>query len=121
MEKRELICIGCPTGCVLHAEIAGGRDVRITGNGCKIGETYGTKECTNPTRILTSTVEVMGKDRVMLPIKTERDVPKYKIIECLKALKGIKVNAPINMGDIILKDVANTGVNFIATKAIQSN
>lgn len=118
MEKRELICIGCPTGCVLHAEISGEKDVRITGNSCKIGVTYGVKECTNPTRILTSTVEVIGKDRVMLPVKTERDVPKGKIVECLKALKGIKVNAPIKMGDIILKDVANTGVNFIATKSI---
>jgi len=118
MENRELICIGCPTGCVLHAEISGEGDVHITGNTCKIGVTYGTKECTNPTRILTSSVEVIGVDKVMLPIKTERDVPKDKIIECMKALKGIKVKAPINIGDIILKDVANTGVNFIATKSI---
>jgi CxxC motif-containing protein len=118
MEMRELICIGCPTGCVLHAEISDKGDVRITGNACKIGVTYGAKECTNPTRILTSCVEVVGRDNVMLPIKTERDVPKDKILECMKALKGIKVNAPIKIGDIILKDVANTGVNFIATKSI---
>lgn len=118
MEKRELICIGCPTGCVLHAEINDGSDVRITGNACKIGETYGVKECTNPTRILTSTVEVIGKDKVMLPVKTQSDVPKDKILECMKALKGIKVKAPISMGDIILENVASTGVNFIATKDI---
>jgi CxxC motif-containing protein len=118
MEQRELICIGCPTGCVLHAEISGGSYVRITGNACKIGEIYGVKECTNPTRILTSTVEVIGKDKVMLPVKTQRDVPKDKILECMKALKGIKVNAPINIGDIILENVANTGVNFIATRNI---
>ncbi|MCB2289810.1 DUF1667 domain-containing protein [Clostridium sp. CS001] len=118
MEKRELICIGCPTGCMLSAEISDESNVRITGNACKIGETYGMKECISPTRILTSTVEVIGTDKLMLPVKTERDVPKDKILECIKALKGIKVKAPINIGDIILKDVANTGVNFIATKDI---
>ncbi|MCJ7688061.1 MAG: DUF1667 domain-containing protein [Clostridiaceae bacterium] len=118
MEKRELVCIGCPLGCALTAEISDNKDVQITGNNCKIGEQYGKKECTNPTRILTSIVEVTGKKRIMLPVKTESAVPKGKIEECIKALKGVKVKAPINIGDIILKDVANTGVNFIATKRI---
>lgn len=118
MERRELVCIGCPMGCNLCAEISDGNVVKISGNSCKIGETYGIKECTNPTRILTSSVEVVGKERIMLPVKTEKDVPKSKIEECMKALKGIKVNAPIKIGDIILQDVANTGVNFIATKSI---
>ena len=121
MEKRELVCIGCPKGCALCAEISDNNNVHITGNSCKIGEEYGIKECTNPTRILTSTVEVIGSGGIMLPVKTETDVPKNKIRECMKALKGIKVNAPINMRDIILKNVANTGVNFIATKKIENN
>lgn len=120
MEKRELVCIGCPKGCALCAEISD-NNVRITGNSCKIGETYGQKECTNPTRILTSTVEIIGRNGMMLPVKTEKDVPKNKIQECMNALKGIKVNAPINMRDIILENVANTGVNFIATKKIENN
>ena len=79
MEKRELICIGCPTGCVLHAEINSDGDVSITGNSCKIGVTYGVKECTNPTRILTSSVEVIGTDKVMLPIKTKEMFQKIKL------------------------------------------
>ena len=119
MEKRELVCIGCPMGCALCAEISDYNNVSITGNSCKIGVEYGIKECTNPTRILTSTVEIIGREGMMLPVKTERDVPKNKIKECMRALKGIKVNAPINLGDIILKDVANTGINFIATKSIK--
>ena len=118
MEKRELVCIGCPIGCVLFAEISDDGNVRITGNSCKIGEEYGIKECTSPTRIVTSTVEVIGSKELMLSVKTERDVPKDKIEECMKALKGIKVNTPINMGDIIVQNVANTGVNFIATKSV---
>lgn len=118
MEKRELVCIGCPIGCVLCAEISDGGKVQISGNSCKIGEEYGIKECTNPTRIVTSTVEVIGRQGLMLPVKTERDIPKNKIEKCMKALKGLKVKAPINMGDIIVQNVADTGVNFIATKSV---
>ncbi|MGH4120532.1 DUF1667 domain-containing protein [Clostridium sp.] len=119
MEKRELVCIGCPMGCALTAEISDNKEVKITGNNCKIGQEYGVKECTNPTRILTSTVEIIGRDDIMLPVKTETDVPKDKIEICIKALKGIKVNVPINIGDIILENVAGTGVNFIATRTIE--
>jgi len=118
MEKRELVCIGCPIGCVLFAEISDDGNVRITGNSCKIGEEYGIKECTNPTRIVTSTVEIIGRQGLMLPVKTERDIPKDKIEECMKALKGLKVKVPINMGDIIVQNVADTGVNVIATKSV---
>ena len=120
MVKRELVCIGCPLGCAITAEISDNNDVKITGNSCKIGQEYGVKECTNPTRILTSTVPIIGREDIMLPVKTERDVPKDKIEVCIKALKGIRVNAPINIGDIILRNVANTGVNFIATRTIES-
>ncbi|MCB2289804.1 DUF1667 domain-containing protein [Clostridium sp. CS001] len=121
MEKRELICIGCPMGCVLYVEIGDGSNVQVTGNSCKIGEEYGIKECTSPTRILTSTVEVIHGRELMLPVKTEKDIPKNKIEECMRDLKKVKVNAPINIGDIILKNVANTGVSFIATKSIKNN
>jgi CxxC motif-containing protein len=118
MEKRELVCIGCPLGCALTAEISDNNEVKITGNNCKIGQKYGVKECTNPTRILTSTVEIIGRDDIVLPVKTETGVPKDKIEICIKALKGIKVNTPINIGDIILENVADTGANFIATRSI---
>jgi len=60
MEKRELICIGCPMGCPLTVELENGEIKTITGYTCKKGETYARKEVTNPTRIVTSTVRVEG-------------------------------------------------------------
>ena len=52
----------------------------------------------------------------MVSVKTKEDIPKGKIFECVKALKGITVEAPVHIGDVILKDVAGTGVDIIATK-----
>jgi CxxC motif-containing protein len=51
-------------------------------------------------------------------VKTERDVPKDKIAECIEKLRGLVIDAPIKVGDIILENIADTGVNIIATKSI---
>ena len=118
MDNRELVCIGCPMGCSLSAEIYEDGNIKITGNTCKIGETYGIKECTNPTRTITSTVEIIGGEMKMLPIKTEKDIQKDKIQECMKALAGVKVKVPVKIGDVIIENIAGTGVNIIATKNV---
>lgn len=116
MEKRELICIGCPLGCPVTVTMEGGEVTAVTGNTCKRGDVYARKEVTNPTRIVTSTVKVEGGTVDMVSVKTREDVPKAKIFDCVKALKGVVVKAPVCIGDVILKDVAGTGVDVIATK-----
>ena len=118
MEERRLICIGCPMGCPLVVTMDGGEVVSVTGNTCKRGEIYGRKEVTNPTRIVTSTVRVSGGSIDMVSVKTKEDIPKGKIFECVKALKGVSVQAPVHIGDVILEDVAGTGVPIVATKNV---
>lgn len=116
MEKRELICIGCPMGCPLSVELEQDQVVRVKGNTCKRGEVYAQKEVTNPTRIVTSTVLVEGGKVSMVSVKTKEDIPKAKIFECVKALQGVTVKAPVHIGDVIVPNVAGTGVDIVATK-----
>ncbi len=120
METRELTCIGCPMGCSLTVEMNEKEVVSVTGNTCKRGDVYARKEVTNPTRIVTSSVMVEGGNLAAVSVKTKEDIPKGKIFDCMKALKGVKVQAPVHIGDIIVKDVAGTGVDVIATKNIFS-
>ncbi|MEA4828099.1 MAG: DUF1667 domain-containing protein [Clostridium sp.] len=117
-EVRNLICIGCPIGCELEVTIKEGKVEDVKGNTCLRGKTYAEKECTNPTRIVTSSVKVNGGEIDSVSVKTKSDIPKDKIMECIEALKGIVVNAPINTGDVIVEDVASTGVDIIATKTV---
>lgn len=119
MEKRELICIGCPLGCMVTVEMENGEIKSVTGNTCKRGDDYARKEVMNPTRIVTSTVMVKGGNLDMVSVKTRNDIPKGKIFDCVRALKGVCVEAPVHIGDVILKDVCGTGVDVIATKEIQ--
>ena len=118
MEEKNLTCIGCPMGCFLTVKIKDGEVQSVEGNSCKRGAVYGRKEVTNPTRIVTSTVRVTGGDADMVSVKTKEDIPKGKIFECVKALKTVEVPAPVHIGDVLLKDVAGTGVDIVATKNV---
>lgn len=119
MEKKTLTCISCPLGCQVTAEISKGEIVSVTGNTCKRGDVYARKELTNPTRIVTSTVEVIGGQSSRLPVKTRTDIPKGKIFDCVLALKELRVKAPLKVGDVVLENVCGTGVDIIATKTIR--
>ncbi len=118
MERKELICIGCPLGCNLTVEMDGGQVVSVNGNTCKRGDDYARKELTDPRRIVTSTVPVAGGNLPVVSVKTATDIPKNKIRECLLALKGVTLTAPVQIGDVIVENVADTGVDVIATKSI---
>ena len=115
MEKRELICIGCPMGCPMTVELENGEVVSVKGNTCKRGDIYARKEVTNPTRIVTSTVRVKGGIRPVVSVKTANDIPKAKIFEVMDDINGIVAEAPVTIGEVLLKNVAGTGVDVIAT------
>ena len=114
-ERKEFVCIRCPLGCNITVEFED-KDIKsIAGNTCPRGADYVTKELTDPRRIVTSLVKVQGGERPVVSVKTAADIPKDKIMNCIKELKNIEVSAPVHIGDVILQDVCSTGVNIVAT------
>ena len=113
---QELICINCPRGCHLQIESNATQNgkLRVTGNACPKGEAYAKAEVTNPTRMVTGLVRVAGM-RKPLPVKTKVAVPKAKIDAVLFALHQATVQLPVRIGDVIIPDVAETGVDVVAT------
>ena len=120
MEKRDLICIGCPLGCPLTVTIEHDEVTEVKGNTCPKGDAYARKEVTNPTRIVTSTVVVEGGVAPMVSCKTAADIPKGKIFDVTDALKDVIAKAPVTIGDVLLADAAGTGVDIIATKNVEA-
>ena len=116
MEKHELTCIVCPMGCRVTVETEGAQ-TRVSGNQCKRGEAYCRQEVACPVRTVTSLVAVSGGEHPLCPVKTAQAVPKAKIPEVLKALRSLRVQAPVAIGDVLLKDIAGTGVDLVATAA----
>lgn len=118
MKEKDLVCICCPMGCIL--QISGNYDkILVSGNQCRRGEIYAKKEITDPVRTLTGTVRVKGGDLILVPVKTDKEIPKDKIFECMDLIHNTQAIAPVVIGDIIIKNAAGTGANIVATKAVQ--
>ena len=109
----KMICISCPKGCELEVTQTGA-EVSVTGNACPRGEAYGRAELVNPTRMVTGLVRVAGM-RKPLPVKTRTAVPKAKIDAVLFAFHQTTVQLPVKIGDVIIPNVAETGVDIVAT------
>lgn len=117
MRDQNLTCIGCPLGCSISVSLSDNGEVsENTGNTCKKGEEYARKEVTNPSRVVTSIVKINNGDVNMVSVKTAEDIPKGKIFDCMEALKKVTVTAPVQIGEVIIKNVCGTGVDVIATK-----
>lgn len=114
-KEKELVCICCPLGCRLKVFAENGKTC-VLGNHCKRGKEYAVKELFHPMRSLTTTVRVKGGAYPLVPVRTNREIPKEKIRECMKILKGMVVTAPIKAGDVLVKDIAGTGSDIIASK-----
>lgn len=120
MESRTLTCICCPMGCQITVETNGDEIISVSGNTCKRGDTYARKEITAPSRTVTTTVRVAGGAAPVVSVKTRSDIPKGQIFACIRCLKDVTVEAPVRIGDVILSDVAGTGVDIVATKNVSA-
>ena len=113
---KELICIVCPKGC--HLKVDEEHGWAVSGNSCEKGAEYGKIELTNPTRVITSTVEVAGGAHPRGPVNTDRPIPKGLIFEAMKTLDGLVLEAPVALGQVVVKNVCGTGADFVATRSL---
>ena len=117
-EVRELVCIRCPIGCSLVAKMTES-GVEVTGNTCKRGEEYAVAECVAPTRTVTTTVKVLDGEIARVPVKTAAPIPKDRIFAALYEIKTAEALAPVKEGATLIKNVAGTGVDVVATRTVE--
>lgn len=117
---KELICIICPRGCHLKVfETAEG--FKVEGYSCKRGEKYGITEILNPERVLTSTIKVINGKLSRVPVRSSNPIPKNLIFDVMKEINKVIITAPIQINDVIIKNVLNTNSDIIATRTILKN
>lgn len=74
----------------------------------------------NKKDIFTSVVRVKGSDRFkVIPIKSSDVIDKELWIEMSKVVSRLYVSVPIEMGNIICKNILNSGVDIICTRDIE--
>jgi CxxC motif-containing protein len=117
-EIKEITCIICTIGCRMKTQrVEGG--LEIEGNGCPRGIEYAKEEMFDPRRTITSSIFVVEGEWPLVSVKTTRPVPKRDICKVMSALKAARVSAPVKRGEILIKNVAGTGVDIVATKSVR--
>ena len=123
-ETLQFNCTTCPSECLLTVEVerdSNGAVVEVrsvTGNSCPRGDKFARQELTCPVRVLTTTVAVSGGDEALLPVRTAEAIPLALHAQAMDLIRGLLVDAPIHMGDIILPNLLDTNINLIASMDI---
>jgi len=119
--EREITCIVCPIGCKIRVRSDGEKLDVLSGYKCKQGVDYAVNEALDPRRMLTTSMLVEGGEWPLVSVKSSKSVPKDKIFDVLKEVKKTIVNAPVKSGQIVIKNVAYTGLDIVATKTVNKS
>jgi CxxC motif-containing protein len=115
-ETHVYLCTGCPLGCRLEVDAVDDEVLEVRGFTCRRGERYGRQEHVDPRRPLSTTVWVDGAAIRRAPVRTTDAIPKHQVIAAARALRGVRLTAPIRRGDVVVPDVCGTGVDVIVTR-----
>jgi CxxC motif-containing protein len=70
---------------------------------------------THPMRTLTSSVKTIFPDSPVVSVRTDGEIEKAKILEVAKQLDDVLVRQQLKIGDVVVKNICDTGVNIICT------
>lgn len=120
MKTKELTCVVCPVGCKITVELDDNDKItKVTGNTCLRGKKYAESEVTAPVRTLTSTVVIHTKNGTrMLPVRTDRPIPRQSLFEAMKLVRALEVDAPVATGDVLVENFIEEGTSLIACKDV---
>jgi CxxC motif-containing protein len=110
------LCIGCPLGCRLEVEAEKDTIVEVRGFSCKLGKEYAEREHTDPRRLVSTTVRVVNGIWARLPVKTSAAIAKHRVGDVCRALRAVRVVAPVAAGDLIVANILDSGADIVATR-----
>ncbi len=117
--QKEFVCIICPNGCLIKVEYEGTNINNIKGDECPEGKDYVKNEITNPLRVFTGSVLVENGDFSLVSVKTHVPIPKKYIKKIGEITRRIKVDAPIEIGQVVAFNLLNENIDLIATRKIE--
>ena len=115
-KERAFTCIVCPNGCVVETQSEDGRLLSLTGNKCKRGEEYVRQELTDPRRTIATTVPIAGAALPLCSVRLNRPIPKREIFRVMSEIAGVRLTAPVGIGQVVIKNVCGLDSDVIVTK-----
>jgi CxxC motif-containing protein len=118
-EKKHFVCVVCPVGCEIDVVHDGSKIISMEGNKCEKSEEFVRQELIEPMRILTTTVRIEGSRWPVIPVRTDKAVPKRLFPRVMRQLRSVRLRAPVDILDVVAKDVLRTGANIVATRSLR--
>ncbi|MFN3412270.1 MAG: DUF1667 domain-containing protein [Exilispira sp.] len=120
MKEVDMICIQCPLGCKVKVQLDDDNKVLdITGFTCKNGKEYAMQEIVDPHRTITTSIKVIDGTSELVSVKTSKPVSKRLIFAIMDIIKNSSIHAPVEINQIIISNVANSGADIIATRSVK--
>ncbi|MEM1483895.1 DUF1667 domain-containing protein [Oscillospiraceae bacterium PP1C4] len=119
MQEKKIICIVCPIGCNITVQGEGDQIELMEGFTCKRGEEYARNEFIHPVRILTSTAKVEGSCVPLVPVRSNKPVPKELLFDCMNEIRKLNVKAPVYCQDVLIPNILGTGIDIVATGCVE--
>ena len=117
-EKTHFVCVVCPIGCEIDVVHDGSKIISMEGNKCEKSKEFVSQELIEPMRILTTTVRIEGSRWPVIPVRTDKAVPKRLFARVMRQLRRVELRAPVNISDVVVRDILRTGANVIATRTM---
>ena len=113
MTEKEIICVVCPSSCHITVKGEGTEIKEITGFTCNRGKEYATTEFIAPKRTVTSTVRAKGYVSPVIPVRTDKPIPKESMMECMDILNRLVVEESFEVGRVVVENILDSGANVI--------
>ena len=69
-------------------------------------------------RTIAGNIKVENGDFPLVSVRTDAAIPKNSIFQVMEAIQSLTVNAPVSIGEVLIKNPAGTACNIIATRHV---
>jgi len=103
----------------MELEIEDGELKTVQHNSCKRGIDYAKQEFYDPRRMVTTTAAVSGGVIKRVPVRTSKPLPVTYIAALLEAIHTLRLQAPLSIGESVITNFSDTGVDVVTTRNLQ--
>jgi CxxC motif-containing protein len=102
----------------MKVDVEGQEVTDVQGHRCKKGVKHAEKEVFFPGRILTTTIGTHIQGVPLLPVRSNKEIPKERLMEVVRTISNHSVSEPVEMGQTVIENILDLGVDIIACRTI---
>ncbi len=118
---RIFTCLLCPNGCEIEVRYEDRRIHEISGALCSKGDQYVRQELLDPRRSIASSILVKNGHLPLVSVRLSRAVSKNMIFPIMAEIRKQQVEAPVALGQVLIRQVLGLDCDVVATKNVYRN